>query len=184
VAKVLRLRPGQIDDLDGLYALATIPLVYRYLFDGEPPSREYIAKRLAQRVSDSAVGCFGLWFLQDGPHHYAGCVELRPYDTQRTAEITWLLHPDIWGRGLALRMAWSVIEAAFESGQTDAVIAGADLPNLASLALMRRLGMRIHQNVTYPLGIGAEYILHRGDAGPLPRPELISVDVDQTVRDR
>jgi len=70
-----------------------------------------------------------------------------------------------------------------QSGQTDAVIAGADLPNLASLALMRRLGMRIHQNVTYPLGIGAEYILHR-DAGPLPRPELISVDVDQTVRDR
>jgi RimJ/RimL family protein N-acetyltransferase len=57
-------------------------------------------------------------------------------------------------------MAWSVIEGAFASGQADAVIAGADSPNVASLALMRRLGMRFHQNVTYPLGSGVEYILH------------------------
>ena len=174
MAKVLRLRPGRIDDLDGLYASATIPLVDCILFDGEPPSREYIAKRLAQRVSNSAVGCFGLWFLQDGPHHYAGCVELRPYDTQRMAEITWLLHPDIWGRGLALRMAWSVIEAAFESGQTDAVIAGADLPNLASLALMRRLGMQNPSECNISTGHWGRGTSdgHRGDAGPSPRPEL------------
>ena len=131
MAQTLRLRRGEMDDLDGLYALATIPRVYRYLFDGEPPSREYIAQRLALRVSDSPVGCFGLWFLQDGPHHYAGCVELRPYETPRTAEITWLLHPDFWGHGLALRMAWSAIESAFKSGQADAVIAGANSPNIS-----------------------------------------------------
>jgi RimJ/RimL family protein N-acetyltransferase len=110
---VQSLRLRRRDDLDGLYALAAIPLVYRYLFDGEPPSREYIAQRLGQRVSDSPVGCFGLWFLQDGAHRYAGCVELRPYETPRTAEITWLLHPDFLGHGLALRMAWSAIEGAF-----------------------------------------------------------------------
>jgi ribosomal-protein-alanine N-acetyltransferase len=176
MAQTLRLRRGEMDDLDGLYALATIPRVCRYLFDGEPPSREYIAQRLALRVSDSPVGCFGLWFLQDGPHHYAGCVELRPYETPRTAEITWLLHPDFWGHGLALRMAWGAIEGAFESGQADAVIAGADSPNVASPALMRRLGMQFHRNVTYPLGSGAEYILHRDSAGPIPRPESILVN--------
>jgi hypothetical protein len=80
MAQNLRLRRGKMDDLDGLYALATIPLVYRYLFDGEPPSRAYIAQRLADRVSESSVGCFGLWFLQDGPRHHLGCVELRPYE--------------------------------------------------------------------------------------------------------
>jgi [ribosomal protein S5]-alanine N-acetyltransferase len=176
MAQILRLRRSEMDDLDGLYALATIPLVYCYLFDGEPPSREYMAQRLRQRVSDPPAGCFGLWFLQDGPHRYAGCVELRPYETSRTAEIIWLLHPDFWGRGLALRMAWSAIESAFASGQADAVIAGADTPNAASLALMRRLGMGFHRNVTYPLGSGAEYILHRDSVGPMPRPESILVD--------
>jgi RimJ/RimL family protein N-acetyltransferase len=102
-----------------------------------------------------------------------GCVELRPYEIPRTAEITLVLHPDFWGRGLALRMAWSAIEGAFESGQADAVIAGADSPNVASLALMRRLGKRFHRNVTYPLGSRAEYILHRGSDGPRLRPESI-----------
>jgi [ribosomal protein S5]-alanine N-acetyltransferase len=179
MAQILRLRRSEMDDLDGLYALATIPLVYCYLFDGEPPSREYIARRLGQRVSDPRAGCFGLWFLQDGPQRYAGRVELWPHETPRTAEITWLLHPDLWGHGLASRMAWSAIEVAFASGQADAVIAGADSPNVASLALMRRLGMRFHRNVTYPLGSGVEYIkyiLHRGTHGPIPRPELILAD--------
>lgn len=184
MAQMLRLRRGAMDDLDGLYALATIPLVYRYLFDGEPPSREYIAQRLGQRISDPSTGCSGLWFLQDGQHRYAGCVELRPYETPGTAEITWLLHPDFWGHGLALRMAWSAIEGAFASGQADAVIAGADSPNVASLALMRRLGMRFHRNVTYPLGSGVEYILHRGTAPPIPRPEPILVDDGCIVRDQ
>ena len=175
MAQNLRLRRGKMNDLDGLYALATIPLVYRYLFDGEPPSRAYIAQRLADRVSESPVGCFGLWFLQDGPRHHLGCVELRPYEIPRTAEITWLLHPDYWGCGLASRMAWSAIESAFESGQVDAVIAGADSPNVASLAVMRRLGMRFHKHVTYPLGSGIEYILHRCNAGSMPMPESIPI---------
>ena len=39
---------------------------------------------------------------------------------------------------------------------------------------MRRLGMRFHKNVQYPLGAGVEYVLHRDDAGPLPGPILIS----------
>jgi hypothetical protein len=73
-------------------------------------------------------------------------------------------------------MAWSAIEGAFASGQADAVIAGADPPNVASLALMQRLGMRLHRNMTYPLGSGAEYILHRDSAGPMPRPESILLD--------
>jgi hypothetical protein len=41
------------------------------------------------------------------------------------------------------------------------------------LAVMRRLGMRFHRNVQYPLGGGAEHILYRDDPGPVPRPALI-----------
>jgi RimJ/RimL family protein N-acetyltransferase len=70
-------------------------------------------------------------------------------------------------------MAWTAITHAFRSRQIDAVIAGADLPNTASFAVMRRLGMRFHKSVQYPLGDGAEYLLHRNDAGPTPRPALI-----------
>jgi RimJ/RimL family protein N-acetyltransferase len=70
-------------------------------------------------------------------------------------------------------MAWRAITYAFSSLQIDSVIAGTDLPNTASLAVMRRLGMRFHKDVQYPLGAGVEYVLHRDDLGTLPKPVLI-----------
>lgn len=57
----------------------------------------------------------------------------------------------------------------------DSVIAGADLPNTASLTVMRRLGMHFYKNVRYPLGAGVEYVIRRDDIGPLPKPVLISL---------
>jgi RimJ/RimL family protein N-acetyltransferase len=70
-------------------------------------------------------------------------------------------------------MAWTAITHAFSSSQIDFVIAGADLPNTASISVMRRLGMRFHREVEYPLGAGVEYVLHRDDVGSLPKPVLI-----------
>jgi len=151
-----RLCPGTAEDARSLHALACEKPVYRFLFDGTPPE-------------------MGMWMLQDGSAQCLGCVELRPYPLARSAELTYLLHPDCWGRGLATRMAWSAITLAFASPRIDCVIAGHDLPNTASLAVMRRLGMRYHRSVRYPLGAGAEYVLHRDDPGPMPRPVPIPI---------
>ena len=116
-----------------------------------------------------------MWFLEDASTRYAGCVELQPYPSSRFAELTYLLDSREWGQGLAPRMAWTAITHTFLSSQIDSVIAGADLANAASLAVMRRLGMRFHKDVQYPLGAGVEYVLHRDDPGPLPKPVLISL---------
>jgi RimJ/RimL family protein N-acetyltransferase len=116
-----------------------------------------------------------MWFLEDVSTRYAGCVELRPYPSSRSAELIYLLDLRNWGQGLALRIAWTAINHTFLSSQIDSVIAGADLANAASFALMRRLGMHFHKDVQYPLGAGAEYVLHRDDVGPLPKPLLLSL---------
>jgi ribosomal-protein-alanine N-acetyltransferase len=170
-----RLRPADLNDIDGLHALAANPLVYRYLYDGVPPNKEFIARAVAQSVANAGETGLGMWFLEDGSTRYAGCVELRPYPSPRSAELIYLLDPRYWGQGLALRMAWTAITHAFLSSQIDSVIAGADLPNTASVAVIRRLGMRFHKDVRLPLGTGMEYVLHRDDAGPLPKPVLISL---------
>jgi [ribosomal protein S5]-alanine N-acetyltransferase len=170
-----RLRPADLNDIDGLHALEASPLVYRYLFDGVPPNKEFIARAVAQSVTNSGETGLGMWFLEDVSTRYAGCVELRPYPFPRSAELIYLLDPRYWGQGLALRMAWTAITHAFLSSQIEFVIAGADLPNTASLAVMRRLGMRFHKDVQYPLGAGVEYVIHRDDVGPLPKPVLILV---------
>ena len=170
-----RLRPADLNDIDGLHTLEANPLVYRYLFDGVAPNKEFIARAVAQSVANAGGTGLGMWFLEDVSTRYAGCVELRPYPSPRSAELIYLLDPKYWGQGLALRMAWTAITYAFLSSQIDYVIAGADLPNAASLALMRRLGMRFHKDVQYPLGAGVEYVIHRNDVGPVPKPVLISL---------
>ena len=41
-----RLRPATCDIVTGLHALVSMPMVYRYLFDGEAPDKELIANRI------------------------------------------------------------------------------------------------------------------------------------------
>ena len=170
-----RLRSADLNDIDGLHALESNPLVYRYLFDGIPPDKEFIARRVAETVANAGETGLGMWFLEDVSTRYAGCVELLRYPSPRSAELIYLLDPRYWGQGLALRMAWTAITHAFLSSQIDSVIAGTDLPNTASLAVMRRLGMRFHKDVQYPLGAGVEYVIRRDDVGPLAKPVLISL---------
>ncbi len=169
------MRLATLEDIDGLHMLASAPLVYRYLFDGAPPDKELLAHRLADSIAMPAEAGFGTWILESVSQTYAGCVELRPYPSPRSAELTYLLHPNHWGRGLATRMAWTAVTRAFRAADIDRVIAGADLPNVASFALMRRLGMQFHKTVRYPLGGGEEYVLHHDDASPIPRPAPIPI---------
>jgi [ribosomal protein S5]-alanine N-acetyltransferase len=168
-----RLRAADLNDIDGLHALTAQPLVYRYLCDGAPPDKGFIEHLVLESVANAGQTGLGMWFLENSSTRYAGCVELRSYSSSRSAEVIYSLDPRYWGQGLALRMAWTVITQAFLSTQIDFVIAGTDLPNTASLDVIRRLGMRFHREVRYPLGPGVEYILHRDDAGPLPKPVLI-----------
>lgn len=165
-----RLRPATAADVDGLHALAARPAVNRYLFDGVAPGRQAVADLLARCRRVAAETGLGCWILAHPAAPHAGAVWLRADLAARSAEISYLLAPDHWGRGLATRMAWTVITHAFRTPHIDRVIAGADMPNTTSLAVMARLGMRFDRNVRYPLGPGVEYVLHRDDPGPDPRP--------------
>lgn len=170
-----QLRPVTRDDVDSLHALASKPLVYRYLYDGIAPDKETIANRVARSIAEAVRAGVGMWVLEGASSPYSGWVQLQPDPASTSAELTYVLDPNNWGQGLAARMAWTVIAQAFHSSQIDCVFAGADLANTASMAVMRRLGMGFRQNVQYPLGAGVEYALYRDDVGPSPRPALLHV---------
>jgi RimJ/RimL family protein N-acetyltransferase len=169
-----RLRPATLDDVDGVHGLACEPLVYRYLFDGAAPKRGVIAEGIAGAMADAAATGLGLWVLEGPGGRYGGCVQLRPDMVARSAELVYLLDPGLWGRGLATRMAWTAIMKAF-LGPIDVVVAGTDGANAASVAVMRRLGMRFRRAVSYPLGPGVEYALSRNVPGPDERPALLPI---------
>jgi len=166
------LRPAAASDADRLHALLTVPEVYRFLGDGVPPPREVVDLWLARSQADFAAAGVGLWLLEDGRGRLDGCVRLEVQGPAR-AELIYALHPRVWGRGLATRMAWTVTSRALRRHGFAEVFAGADAPNTASIAVMGRLGMRFLRPVAYPLGAGVEYRLRRDDAPPAPAPEPI-----------
>ena len=72
-----RLRPAACDDVTGLHALASMPMVYRYLFDGEAPDKELIVNRIARGTENIENTGLGMWVLERPSAPYVGCVELR-----------------------------------------------------------------------------------------------------------
>ncbi len=99
-----------------------IPRVTRSIIDSSAPPAE--VDRLV-RVADT---------LGDSLHVLdaeSGC-----------AEIGYGLHPDAWGRGLATRMAVAAVGYGFDVLQLHRVEATSDARNLASLAVLRKVGMR------------------------------------------
>jgi len=177
-----QLRAAVMEDLDDLLALTAKPEVYRFMFDGAAPEPALLAERLELFVANEAASGLGLWMLEQPGRAAGGAVWLEPDLAAREAEVSYLLDPALWGRGLAGRMAWTAVTRAFESPAIDCVFAGADAPNTASIAVLQRLGMRFRRDVTYPLGPGVEYELGRDDAGPQPPPALLPL-LDSSIQE-
>jgi ribosomal-protein-alanine N-acetyltransferase len=170
-----RLRWATTEDLCGLHEITCKPAVYRYLFDGQSPQKKLILDRIEQSLADADRVGLGLLILESPLVRYGGCVQIDPDRSLQSAELLYLLDPDHWGQGLATRMAWTAICQAFATPHFDCVFAGADAPNQASIAVMRRLGMSFRRDVQYPLGPGVEYAIHRNDPRPNHAPVPLSI---------
>ena len=109
-----------------------------------------------------------------------GCVRLSGVDEDgRAVEITCVLHPDEWRRGIAQAMSRSVIDHAFAHGGSASVIAGADGPATRSIAVTKQLGMQFARDVDYAAGPGVEYRVTRSAWAAMPRqPGLLFSPAD------
>lgn len=168
------LRPARPEDAGALHELFCVPEVYRFLADGAPPPPA-VADAWTTPLAPGTPHGLGTWLLIED-RGIVGCVTLAAQQVDpANAELTYLLHPRMWGRGLATRMAWTVMEAAFEGGGIRQVTAGTDLPNIRSRRVMERLGMAFARDVDYPAGAGVEFERVVGMSLPSPVPEPIEV---------
>jgi RimJ/RimL family protein N-acetyltransferase len=167
-----QLRPVGTRDLEALVRLTGEPRVYRYLFDGQAPGEGALAGWIAASAENFRERGVGCWILSAAEHPCCGLVSLSPRPAGSEVELVYALRPEFWGQSLATRMAATAMRRGFASG-IERIIAGVDLPNAASLAVIRRLGMRFVRDVAYPLGAGAEYELAREDVRLLPKVEPI-----------
>jgi len=141
----LLLRPYSLDDYDAFHDLHGRDDVARYLpwetRDAEASRKALDRHQTAvlekdddgmtlagfDKASGRLVGEFVL-FLRSVEH--------------RRGEIGYVLHPDFWGRGLAVEGSRHLLGIAFDRLKLHRVIARIDARNAASAGVLRRLGMR------------------------------------------
>jgi len=145
-----------------VHTLFCIPEVYEFLADGSPPPESVTWSWVAE--SESAWSAFGggLWALRSERRSEGllGIVRLGSF-ARGSAELTYVLHPKVWGQGWAQRMSHTLMDTCFRRGVIDQIWAGTDLPNTRSIQVMKRLGMAFRSKVTYPAGEGLEYVIFR-----------------------
>ncbi|WP_427893771.1 GNAT family N-acetyltransferase [Kribbella sp. GL6] len=150
----LVLRPFRESDLEPWAVLNADPEVTRYL--GAALTREE-SERVAAAVN-AAYERNGYGFLAverraDGVFVGAAGLsreEFYPDDL----EIGWRLAREYWGHGYATEAAASWLDYAFREAGLPRVIAVTDTPNVRSIAVMRRLGMRFdHEAVLTADGV-------------------------------
>ena len=162
----LHLRSATPRDQEKIHQLFCIPEVFEYLADGKKPPPAIASAWVNSAAADNAKYGGGLWVLVDGADQCASGLVRLSGDDSGELELTYLLHPSLWGLGLATRMAHTAMTRAFAAGLAATIWAGADVPNTASFAVMQRLGMQFRRRVQYPSGAGMEYQMRTGEFDP------------------
>lgn len=140
----LFLRPYTLDDVDALHRLWTDPDVRRYLWDDEVIARERAALEVDQSIASFQANGFGSWTLRLRQDEcLAGFCGLRTCGEPRQIEILYGMAPAVWGWGLATEAVGAVLEFGIEKCGLDRIIGRTDTPNIASMRVMEKAGMKL-----------------------------------------
>lgn len=141
----LLLRAFVIDDLDDAHAYQRLPEVSRYLYR-EPldldRTRELVAK--AAELTFAGEGDVLVLAVQTTESmRVIGEIVLKwTSTTARQAEVGYVFHPSVGGRGYATEATRAVLDLGFRHYGFHRICARLDEQNTASAAVCRRLGMR------------------------------------------
>ena len=138
----LELCPFEPADLDELHELFAEPDVRRYLLHDEIMPLEWVEDEIAKSEARFADNGCGLWALRElGGGNVVGFVGFSPFFDPPELQLQYGFLPSHWGRGLATEAASAAIGYAFESLGFEDVRAATNVPNVASIAVLERLGM-------------------------------------------
>jgi len=128
----LILRAARPDDLDALHAVLSDPRATRWW--STPPHETPAQTRV--------------WLdnmIANGPDHPDFVIELDGRAVGKAGfyvmpDVGYILHPDVWGRGLAHEAVGAVIDHVFRTRDVRTLTADVDPENAASIRLLERLG--------------------------------------------
>lgn len=138
----LALRPIRLSDTDRIHEWASSPEACRFQTWGPNTAKETLV------YVTSAVDAWKarpqqrwVWSVVDGDDVVLGVGELKRHNETR-AEISYIVHVDYWGQGVATAIGRLLTQWAFEADPAvERVEATCDPRNVGSEKVLRRVGM-------------------------------------------
>ena len=140
----LKIREFRADDFDAIYAIDSDPQVCR--FEPSVLTADQVAYRLEgalEWAQESPRTMYKLAITIPPDDRVYGRLSLRAsLHSDRTWEIGWTLHPQIWGKGYATEGARALLGYAFTQLNAHRVVAFCHAENIASGRVMEKIGMQ------------------------------------------
>ncbi|MFP2909895.1 GNAT family N-acetyltransferase [Pyxidicoccus sp. 3LFB2] len=147
-----RVTPAHTDGFAALYAK---PEVMRHL-TGKPRTREESVAHVAKMMGHWEAQGFGLFAvtLHEAPD-VIGRAGLCYLEDTGLVEIAYLFDTPLWGQGLATEVGRELLRWGFEELGLERIVGVANLENVASQAVLRKLGMA-HEGRAFHYGSDVE----------------------------
>lgn len=142
------LRELTLEDEQNLFELNGDPEVMKYLTGGKTSTMEEIKTSLSRIVEfqEKHRGRFGFWAaIEKKSNEFIGWFLLRPcltdLENTRRIELGYRFKKKFWGQGLATEGSLLLLEKGFAEPEVEEVFAVTMKGNLASQAVMKKIGM-------------------------------------------
>ena len=157
------------DDAQALFDLDADPEVMRFITGGTGTPRAVVERQILPRFirEQDDAGIFGFWAAECSGV-FAGWFSLRRTDgLPGEASLGYRLRRQFWGQGLATEGAGFLVDRGFRLGSLEKIIATTYEENLASIAVMTKLGLRFQRRFSAPAAAGPVGVA-QDDDGPPP----------------
>ena len=142
----LALFPYEEADIPRLHRLWTDPGVRKYLWDDQIITRATAAEVVHASIQDWATHQYGQWTLHlPRQDEIIGFCGFRASEEDERPELLYGLLPVHWGQGFATESSLTVLHYIFVQRHFPQIWAATDPPNVASVRVMERLGMRFER---------------------------------------
>ncbi len=157
----LLLRPLTADDLNDLHSLYSDGQVMKYI-TGNPRTLEKTKERLIHHIAQHDEYGFGLCaaLIKSGNEFVGRCgLEPRREKDGLAGDIAWMFAPTQWGMGLGAEAGMVLLDFGLHELSLHRIYGTADHRNLASIAIMKKLGMKLiredERGVEYEIRAGS-----------------------------
>ena len=144
----LTLRPMALGDAEAYAAMRYHPDVAKWLLPAPADPVDAARAAIERYLQSWRDRGYGPWAIfRDG--RLVGHAGLNFVPEFGETEVLWSLHPDAWGQGFATEAARAALDFGFRTRELDLIFAVTKPDNLASQAVMKRLGLIYRKDVVY-----------------------------------